>query len=77
MYTLIKEYKKSCGLIRKRIKLLTEQKNSLVRSGKSNIVNELDIERRIRLLYVENAELEEIIEHLEKYAGRVEKRGKA
>lgn len=77
MYALIKDYRKSCGLIRKRIKLLTEQKNSLVRSGKPDIVNELDIERRIRLLYVENAELEEIIEHLEKYAWRVEKRGKA
>ena len=77
MYTLIKEYRKSCRLIKERLKILTEQKNNLVKSGKSDIVNELNIERRIRLLYVENAELEEIIEHLEKYARRVKERGKA
>ncbi|MDE6538836.1 MAG: hypothetical protein K2K66_01475 [Ruminococcus sp.] len=77
MHTLIKDYRKSCALIRERIKLLTEQKNNLVRSGKSDIVNELNIEKRLRLLYVENTELEEIIEHLEKYAGRVKERGKA
>lgn len=77
MYTLIREYRKSGELIRERIKALTEQKKSLMRSGKTNDVNKTDLERRLRLLYAEKAEIEEIIEHLEKYAGRVAERGKA
>lgn len=77
MYALINEYRKSGKLIKERIKTLTEQKKSLVRSGKTNDVNKTDLERRLRLLYAEKAEIAEIIEHLEKYAGRVAERGKA
>lgn len=77
MYTLIKEYQKSCKLVKKRLKLLTEQKKNLVRTGKTDILNNFNLEKRIKLLYMESEELEEIIEHLEKYAERVENRGKA
>lgn len=77
MYKLIKEYRKSSNLIKKRIKLLTEQKNNFVKSKKSDIINEMNIEKRLKLLYVENEETEKIIEHLENYIRSVEKRGKA
>lgn len=77
MYTLIREYRKSSKLLKERIKTLTEQKNSLVRSGKKDAVAELNLEKRLRMLYVEKNEADEIIQHLEKYAGRVAERGKA
>ena len=77
MYTLINEYKKSSQLVRERIKILTEQKNILMHSGKTDDINAMDLERRLRLLYTENAEITEIIEHLEKYTRRVAERVKA
>ena len=46
-------------------------KNEKILSEEENIA------QRIKLLYTEKSELEEIIEHLEKYAERVEKRDKA
>lgn len=77
MYTLINEYKKSSQLVKERIKNLTEQKNTLMRAGKTDDISRLDLERRLRLLYIENTEITEIIEHLEKYSRRVAQRGKA
>ncbi|MDE5861629.1 MAG: hypothetical protein K2H28_05480, partial [Ruminococcus sp.] len=58
-------------LIMKRIKFLTKLKNT------KNLPEEENIAQRIKLLYTEKSELEEITEHLEKYVERVEKRDKA
>lgn len=54
-----------------RIKFLTKLKNT------KNLPEEENIAQRIKLLYTEKSELEEITEHLEKYVERVEKRDKA
>nr|MDE6425811.1 DUF3450 domain-containing protein [Ruminococcus sp.] len=71
IHTLIENYKKSHILIKERIKFLTQQKKE------ENLSDEKNIEQRLRLLYAEKSQLNEIIEYLEKYVERVEKRGKA
>lgn len=76
MRFLIEEYEKSCELVRRRIKFLTEQRNSLIRAGKEETAESLNLEQRIRLLYVEHAQMREIVEHLKSYARRVEEHGK-
>ncbi|MDE6092300.1 MAG: hypothetical protein K2G14_04310 [Ruminococcus sp.] len=74
MYSLINEYKKSCCLVKKRIKFLTQQRNMLIKSDKPSRVDELNLEQRIRLLYVEHAQMQEIISHLINYMRRIEQR---
>ncbi len=74
MYSLINEYEKSCRLVKKRIKFLTQQRNMLIKSDKPSRVDELNLEQRIRLLYVEHAQMQEIISHLINYMRRVEQR---
>lgn len=76
MYSLIMDYKQSCCLVKERIKLLTQQRNQLVKSGKKQLADNLNLEQRIRLLYVEYAQMKEIIEHLTSYTRRVEQRAK-
>ncbi|MDE6502649.1 MAG: hypothetical protein K2L10_11235 [Ruminococcus sp.] len=76
MYSLITDYKKSCCLVKERIKVLTQQRNQLIKSGNRQIAEDLNLEQRIRLLYVEYAQMREIIEHLTNYTRRVEERGK-
>lgn len=76
MYSLIRNYQQSCCLIRKRIKILTQQRNQLVKAGKQQLADELNLEQRIRLLYTEYAQMEEITKHLTNYARRVEERVK-
>jgi len=76
MQSLIMDYERSCSLVRERIKFLTQQRNKLVKSGQDQIVSELNLEQRIRLLYVECAQMEEIIQHLKNYVRRVEQRAK-
>ena len=68
MYSLIKDYELSCNLIKKRIKL--------IKSGEKRMVDDMNLEKRIRLLYVEYQQTMEIVEHLTNYARRVNKRVK-
>lgn len=74
MYPLINEYKQSCLLVKKRIKFLTEQRNRLIKSDNHLMIDEIKLEQRIRLLYVEHAQMQEIISHLLNYMRRVEQR---
>lgn len=76
MHSLIKEYEQSCFCIKNRIKFLTQQRNQLVKSGKKEIVDRLNLEQRIRLLYVEYAQMDEIVRHLTSYARRIDQRAK-
>lgn len=76
MYSLIRNYQQSCILVRKRIKVLTQQRNQLVKAGNQQLIDNLNLEQRIRLLYTEYAQTEEIVEHLTNYARRVEERVK-
>ncbi len=76
MQSLIMDYERSCHLVRERIKFLTQQRNQLVKSRQEQLVSELNLEQRIRLLYVECAQMEEIIQHLKNYTRRVEQRAK-
>ena len=76
MQKLINGYTESCALVRARINELTQLKNKLKKQGREDAIGELDLERRIRLLYVENSQMEEIIEHLESCVRRTEERVK-
>lgn len=76
MNSLIMDYEKSCRMVKDRIKFLTQQRNQLVKAGKKQLADDSHLEQRIRLLYVEYAQMEEIIRHLTNYARRVEERVK-
>lgn len=76
MQQLINGYTESCALVKARIGELTQLKNKLKKQGREDIIGELDLERRIRLLYVENSQMEEIIEHLMSCVRRTEQRVK-
>lgn len=67
MQNMIQGYKTSCELVKKRVRELREQRKSLLETGKFSVIEELDLERRIRLLYTEYEEMQEIINHLESY----------
>ncbi|MBO5103760.1 MAG: hypothetical protein J6B74_01675 [Ruminococcus sp.] len=77
MYKLINEYEKSCLLVKKRIKFLTEQRNRLIKSNDRFMIEEIKLDQRIRLLYAEHAQMQEIISHLINYMRRVEQRAEA
>lgn len=70
MQTMIQGYRTSCELVKKRVRELREQRKALLETGGNSIVAELDLERRIRLLYTEYEEMQEIINHLESYVKR-------
>ncbi len=74
MKQMIKAYEESCVLVKKRIDQLTKQKNDLKREGKEDTIEKLDLERRIRLLYVEHSQMKEIVVYLTNYLRRVEQR---
>lgn len=71
MTSLISAYKKSGSMVKHRIGELLAQRNKLKASGKQNDIEELDLDRRIRLLYVEYRQTREIVDHLTKYQLRV------
>ena len=77
MRQMIKEYEHSCKLAKQRIIQLTRQKNQLKTEGKEALIDELDLERRIRLLYTEHSQMREIILYLTNYVRRVEQRAEA
>ncbi len=64
MTKLINGYKKSCKMARERIGELLIQRRTLRSQGKSDVIKELDLDRRIRLLYTEYTDMREIIVHL-------------
>lgn len=74
MKQMIKAYEQSCVLVKQRIIQLTKQRNKLKKEGKESIIEELDLERRIRLLYTEHSQMKEIVIYLTNYVRRVEQR---
>lgn len=76
MQQMINDYKRSCDMAKARIAELTQLRNKLKKQGRDEVINELDLERRIRLLYVENSQMEEIIDILTSCLRRIEQRGK-
>lgn len=64
MQKLIEGYVKSCEMAELRILQLADQKKSLKKRGRTDLIDELDLDRRIRLLYVECEQMQEIIAHL-------------
>lgn len=74
MKELIKSYSQSCALVRARISELSAQRSSLADAGEFSRIESLDLERRIRLLYTEQSQMRDIIEHLTAYVRSVEKR---
>jgi len=77
MRQMIKNYEQSCELAKQRIIQLTQQKNQLKKEGKDAQIEELDLERRIRLLYTEHSQMREIVIYLTNYVRRVEQRAEA
>lgn len=76
MTQLIKNYTDSRDLVKQRITELSELRLSLVKRGDIRRVAELDLDRRIRMLYEEHGEMQEIISHLTSYNRRRESFGK-
>ena len=58
--------------MRERIKVLTEQRNELKRNGKTQEIENLMLERRIKL-YDEHSQMQEIISYLNSCVRRAEK----
>ena len=70
MLELIKTYTKSCIMAEQRIKYLTVKLNELKRNGSEDTEEYTDLQRRIRLLYIERTEMLEVIQILESYQKR-------
>lgn len=77
MTNLISGYINSCYMVKKRIAELSDQRRDLVKTGKQAVVDELLLDRRIRLLYEEYEQMQEIISHLDSYSRKVGSRGEA
>ncbi|MCR4638730.1 MULTISPECIES: hypothetical protein [Ruminococcus] len=72
MTKLINDYTKSCFMVKRRISELTRMRDSLMKSGNILRVRELDLDRRIELLYEEHGEMQAVIAHLTAYKRRRE-----
>lgn len=72
MKRMIQGYEISCEKVMKRIHQLTRKRNELRKSGNDIEIYELDLERRIRILYVEHSEMREVITHLTNYVRRID-----
>ncbi len=66
MDKLINNYKVSCKMAKERIGELLLQRRNLRDKGDIATIQQLDLNRRIRLLYTEYTDMSEIITHLEK-----------
>ena len=73
MTDLINNYTQSCEMVEKRISELTDLRSSLLKNGDSARADELNLDRRIRVLYEEHGELKAIIAHLTSYNRRLER----
>ena len=76
MTQLIKNYTNSRDLVKQRITELSELRSDLIGKGDTLRVSELDLDRRIRILYEEHGEMQQIISHLTAYNRRRESCGK-
>ncbi len=74
MEQLINNYITSCRLAKERIDELTRRERELGRSGSLTESERLDLDRRIKLLYVEHGQMMEVINYLTGYSRRVEQR---
>ena len=72
MKGLIKGYTDSCTLVKARIDELTGLRNSLKQLGDTGRIEELDLERRIKLLYSEYGQMQEVLFALRSYSRRRE-----
>lgn len=75
MKDLICEYKKGCDMVKCRIHELNDILNKLRKDGNEKEIQNLELEQRIRLLYVEHRQAQEIIDYLTLYVRRIENRG--
>lgn len=73
MTDLINNYTQSCNLVEQRISELSKLRNDLLKCGDSVSAQELDLDRRIKILYVEHGELKAVISHLISYNRRSER----
>ena len=76
MTQLIKNYTNSRDLVKQRITELSELRRALLKRGNNAKVSELDLDRRIQVLYEEHGEMQAIISHLTSYNRRRESFGK-
>ncbi|HBB20472.1 MAG: hypothetical protein KBI35_10670 [Ruminococcus sp.] len=76
MKNMINGYITSCTQVKERIAQLTEQKTKLKKQGRTDLIDQLMLERRIQLLYTEHREMKEVIEYLSGYMRRIEQRAK-
>ena len=76
MTQLINNYTKSRDLVKQRITELSELRRALLKRGDNAKVSELDLDRRIQVLYEEHGEMQAIISHLTSYNRRRESFGK-
>lgn len=65
MNKLINNYKVSCEMVKVRIGELLVQRRYLRNNGDFMAIEQLDLNRRIRLLYTEYTDMNEVIAHLE------------
>lgn len=77
MTDIIYNYTHSCELVKQRINELLALRHKLLEGGDPLRAKELDLDRRIRILYQEQNELTEIIAHLTSYRRRLEERAEA
>lgn len=75
MKNMVIEYSKSCEKLKKRIKELSNLRLDLLKSGKNDRVEKLDLDRRIQILYTEQRQTKEVMLYLLSYIRRVEERG--
>ena len=73
MENMINGYVESCELVKARIAELTSQRNTLKEQGDICAIGELDLDRRIKLLYCEYGEMQEVISCLAATMRRREK----
>lgn len=77
MNRMINGYVESCELVMTRIRELTVQRRALKEQGDILAIKKLDLDRRIKLLYKEYGQMQEIIDGLTSYMRRREQSAEA
>ncbi len=67
MKNMIKDYKVSCKMVSERIGELRFQRKTLRREKNEAEIEQLNLERRIRLLHMEYKQAQRVIRELESY----------
>ncbi len=76
MRELIKGYEQSCIKVKTRIDELNHMKREFMKQGNEHMIAELDLERRIKILYSDFYRMRETADYLASYVRRVEQREK-